>query len=260
MHDSEQTIEGQSHSATVSSSPGDRLGGAAVAHAAEQNRLLHSLPLDDYASILPYLRPVRLRLKDVLIEPDVPIPYVWFVREGVCSIIAAEQEGGDVEVGTVGFEGLVGLPVVFEDDTLPNRVIVQVEGDAWRISAEDFRHMLDTRPAVRKRCLHFAAYFTSQLSQSVACNRIHTLEERCARWLLMTHDRVHRGDFELTHEFLSLMLGVRRAGVSVAMGTLQSAGVIRYTRGRITVLDRARLEEASCGCYQITQNTLARLL
>ena len=237
----------------------DRLEGAAAAHESEQNRLLHALPPDDYAWLLPHLSPVRLPLKEVLIEPDVPIPYVWFVRDGVCSIIASKHEGGEVEVGTVGFEGLIGLPILFEDDTLPNRVIVQVEGDAWRISAADFEHAINTRPAIRKTCLRFAAYFTSQLSQSVACNRVHTLEERCARWLLMTHDRVHQTEFELTQEFLSLMLGVRRAGVSVAMGALQSAGVIRYSRGRISVLDRARLEEASCDCYRITQATLNRL-
>ncbi len=237
-----------------------RLEGAAAAHAAEPNMLLHALPLDDYAWLLPQLTPTRLRFKQVLIEPGVPIAHVWFVREGVASILATEQEGGDIEVGTVGFEGLVGLPVVFEDDTLPNRVIVQVEGDGWRISADSFRRALNTRPAVRKTCLHFAAYFTGQISQSVACNRLHTLEERTARWLLMTHDRVHETDFELTHEFLALMLGVRRAGVTVAMGTLQNAGIIQYTRGRVRVLDRAKLEEASCGCYGITQVALKRLI
>jgi CRP-like cAMP-binding protein len=234
--------------------------GAAAAHAAEPNRLLRALPLADYAWLLPQLTPTRLRLKQVLIEPETPISHVWFVREGVASIIATEQEGGDIEVGTIGYEGLVGLPVLFEDDTLPNRVIIQVEGDGWRIAADAFRRVLDARPAVRKLCLRFAAYFTSQLSQAVACNRLHTLEERAARWLLMTHDRVHGMEFELTHEFLSVMLGVRRAGVSVAMGTLQAAGIVRYARGRVTVLDRAKLEEASCGCYRITRAALDRLL
>jgi CRP-like cAMP-binding protein len=237
-----------------------RAEGAAAAHASEQNRLLRALPLADYAWLLPQLTPARLRLRQVLIEPDAPISYVWFVREGVASIIATGQEGGDVEVGTVGFEGLVGLPVLFGDDTLQNRVIVQVEGDAWRIGADAFRRVLEARPAVQKLGLRYAAYFTGQLSQSVACNRIHTLEERAARWLLMTHDRVHKTDFEMTHEFLSFMLGVRRAGVSVAMGTLQSAGVLRYVRGRVTVLDRAKLEEAACGCYHITQAMFDRLL
>ena len=237
-----------------------RREGVAAAHAAEQNRLLRALPLADYEWLLPQLTPARLRLRDVLIEPDVPIRHVWFVREGVASIIATEQEGGDIEVGTIGHEGLVGLPVLFYDDAIPNRVIVQVAGDAWRIGADAFRAALDARPAIRAICLRFAAYFTGQLSQSVACNRLHTLEERAARWLLMTHERVNNADFELTHDFLALMLGVRRAGVSVAMGALQAAGILRYARGRVTVLDPARLEEASCGCYRITRAAFDKLL
>ena len=236
-----------------------RREGLAAAHAAEPNLLLRSLPPAEYEHLLVRLTPTRLRLKQVLVEPNEPITHVWFVREGVGSMIATEQEGGDIEVGTVGREGLVGLPVVLGTDFTPNRVIVQVEGDAWRIPADDFRRVLDERPAVRRVCLRFAQFFTDQLSQSVACNRLHTLEERCARWLLMTHDRVHGDVFELTHEFLALMLGVRRAGVSVAMGTLQNAGTIRYVRGRVQVLDRERLEQSSCGCYAITRASLDRL-
>jgi CRP-like cAMP-binding protein len=236
-----------------------RYEGAVTAHSAELNRLLRSVPLGDYERLLPQLTPVRLRLKLVLVEPDVPITHVYFVRSGVCSILATEQEGADIEVGTIGNEGFIGLPLLFEDDKLANRIIVQVEGDAWRMSADAFHRLLDERPAVRKVCLRFAAYFTGQLSQSVACNRLHTLEERAARWLLMTHDRVHREDFELTHEFLALMLGVRRAGVTVAMGTLQAAGILQYKRGRVEVLDRARLEGTSCDCYRITADAFARL-
>jgi len=137
---------------------------------------------------------------------------------------------------------------------------VQIEGDAWRIGRDTFERALGARPAFRRICFRYAAYFMSQVSQSVACNRLHTLDERCARWLLMTHDRVHGTTFEITQEFLATMLGVRRVGVSVAMGTLQSAGVVTYRRGRITVLDRAGLEERSCGCYRITQEAQARLL
>ncbi|MFL5575175.1 MAG: Crp/Fnr family transcriptional regulator [Gemmatimonadaceae bacterium] len=237
-----------------------RREGAAAAHEAESNRLLRALPVDEYDRLLGQLTPVRLRLKLVLAEPDVPITDVYFVRDGVASMLATEQEGGDIEVGTIGNEGLVGVPVLLGDDSMPNRVIVQVEGDAWRIDADAFRRVLEERPAVRRLCLRFVAYFAGQLSQSVACNRLHTLEERCARWLLMTHDRVHGDVFDLTHEFLALMLGVRRSGVTVAMGALQRAGIVRYSRGRITVLDRPRLEEASCDCYRITQVALDRLL
>jgi CRP-like cAMP-binding protein len=226
----------------------------------EPNRLLRALPATEYEWLLPQLTHVPLAFRQVLIEPDVPIPYVYFVRAGVGSVIATEQGGGDVEIGTIGNEGLIGLPVLFEDDTMSNQVFIQVPGDGWRIPADDFRRLIDERPAVRRVCLRFAAYFVSQVSQSVACNRLHTVEQRAARWLLMTQDRVGDDTFELTHEFLALMLGVRRAGVTVAMGALQHAGIVRYARGRITVLDRARLEEASCGCYGITRVALDRLI
>lgn len=234
--------------------------GIAAAHGAEQNRLLHALPLDEYARLTPQLAVERLGIKQVLIEPNEPIREVYFPRVGVISMIADEQEGGAIEVGTIGPEGLVGIPVLLGAASMPYRVFVQVEGDAWRLPADVFRQLVDARPVVRHLLLRFAQYFSDQLAQSVACNRLHTLEERCARWLLMTHDRVHGDSFELTHEFLSLMLGVRRAGVTVAMGALQGAGIVRYTRGRVAVLDRARLEEASCGCYHITRTSLDRLL
>jgi CRP-like cAMP-binding protein len=204
--------------------------------------------------------PVLLGLKQGLVEPDVPIRDVYFPRDGVCSVIAVEQEGGPIEVGTVGRDGFVGLPVLLAADRMPYRVFVQVEGHAWRLPAEEFRQITDERPAVRRLLLRYAQYYNDQVSQSVACNRLHTLDERCARWLLMTHDRVDGDRFELTHEFLSMMLGVRRAGVTVAMGTLQAADVVRYTRGRVEVLDRPRLEEVSCGCYHITRTALVQLL
>lgn len=234
--------------------------GAAAAHAAEQNRLLRGLPLADYARLLPQLTPVRLRARRVLIEPGTPLSHVWFVRAGGVSLLATDQEGGDIEVGTAGPEGLVGLPLVFADDTMPHRVVVQPAAEAWRLDADAFRRALDDRPALRTLCLRYAAYYTNQVSQLVACNRLHTLDERAARWLLTTHDRVAEARFELTHAFLARMLGVRRAGVSVAMGTLQDTGIVRYTRGRVTVIDRARLEEASCGCYRVTRAALDRLL
>ena len=237
-----------------------RREGAAAARADEANRLLAALALDDYDWLLLQLTPVRLRLRDVLVEPEQPIAHVYFVREGVGSMLAVEQEGGEVEVGTIGREGFVGLPVLLGAETSSYRGIVQVEGEAWRLSADAFRRALDERPEVRRRCLRYAQYFADQMAQSVACNRLHTLEERCARWLLMTHDRVHGDVFELTHEFLATMLGVRRAGVTVAMGTLQNAGLVTYSRGRVSILDRAALEASACGCYAITRTSYDRLL
>jgi CRP-like cAMP-binding protein len=240
----------------TASSGGD---GVVAAHAAEANRLLRALPTADYEWLLVRLTPVRLRYKQTLFEPDASMPYVYFPRDGVGSVIAVEQEGGDVEVGTIGNEGFIGLPVLLGDDASANRVDIQVEGEGWRLGADVFRQLVEERPTVRRLFLRYAAYYLEQVSQSVACNRLHTLEERCARWILMTHDRVHENPFDLTHEYLSVMLGVRRAGVTVAIGTLQSAGIVRSTRGRVEVLDRERLEEASCGCYRINRVALDRL-
>jgi CRP-like cAMP-binding protein len=236
-----------------------RREGLIAAHASESNRLLRALPLDEFEALLPQLTSVRLGLKQVLAEPREPIGDVYFIRSGVASMIAEEQEGGSIEVATIGPEGFVGVPVLLGSDTTPYRMFIQIEGDGWRMSADAFRQQVDERPLFRKLLLRYTSYFTEQLAQGVACNRLHTVEERCARWLLMTHDRVHGDTFELTHEFLALMLGVRRAGVTVAMGVLQSAGIVRYARGRVIVLDRARLEEASCGCYHITGDALGRL-
>jgi len=234
--------------------------GLAAAHGAERNRLLTALPVEEYALLLPRLTPVRLHLKDVLIEPHAPIRDILFIREGVGSVIATEQEGGSIEVATIGPEGFVGLPVLNAADSMPYLVMVQVPGDAWRLSADAFRRIVDERPVVRRVLLRYAQYYSDQLAQHVACSTLHTVEERCARWLLMTHDSVDGDSFEMTHEFLALMLGVRRAGVTVAMGALQAIGAIRYGRGRVNVVDRPRLEEASCGCYHITRSSLARLL
>lgn len=234
--------------------------GAAEAHRAEPNQLLRKLPLVDYEWLLPQLAAERLHLKQVLVEPNRSIRDIWFPRTGVCSMIAEEQAGDPMEVGTIGCDGFIGIPVVLGGDSMAYRVFVQIEGDGWRLGVEEFRRAIEERPVLRRLLLRFTQYFSDQLAQSVACNRLHTLEERCARWLLMTHDRVHGEAFELTHEFLSLMLGVRRAGVSVAMGVLQSAGIVRYTRGRVTILDRPRLEEASCDCYRITRAAQRRLI
>lgn len=233
--------------------------GLTSAYEGELNRLLRALPIDEYDRLLAELRPVRLPLKELLIESNAPITHVWFVREGVASMIAHDQSGGLVEVGTIGREGFVGLPLLNGVDRMPYEVLIQIEGDAWRMSAETFQRTIDERPVVRRRCSRFAQYFSDQMAQSVACNRLHTVDERCARWILMTHDRVDGDQFELTQEFLAMMLGVRRAGVSVAMGVLQRSNVLTYVRGRVTIVDRDALEKEACDCYRITSDAQKRL-
>ena len=238
----------------------DDSDGAVASHAGERNRLLRGLTPDDYAALHPRLTSVRLRRGQVLAEPGVPLTHAWFLRHGAVALVAVDPAGGAVEASSVGLEGFVGLPLLLEDDTLPNRVIVAVEGDAGRIAAADFRRALQELPAIRTACARYAAFFTAQLSQAVACNRIHSLEERCARWLLATHDRVDRQPFAVTHEFLASLLGVRRASVTVIMGALQGDGVIHYHRGQVSVLDRPKLEAASCSCHGVTRSELDRLL
>jgi len=222
----------------------------------EKNRLLAGLPEAEYLRILPQLEPAALRFKQVLFDPDQPIEHVYFVRAGVGSVIATVNGADVIEAGLVGNEGFIGLPVLFGAESTPNRVIVQVEGEAWRLSASVFRRLVDESPLFRGACLRYAQYFNVQVTQSVACNRIHEVEERCARWLLMTVDRAG-GTFDTTHEFLALMLGVRRPGVTVTMGKLQGEGLIRYSRGHVAVLDRAGLERVSCACYGLTRAALA---
>jgi CRP-like cAMP-binding protein len=170
-------------------------------------------------------------------------------------------DGSAVEVGTVGREGLVGLVIVLGGAASPTVTLCQIPGTARRITAERLAEAVEARPALRRLLLRYAQGYLTQVAQGAACNRLHGIEARCARWLLMTHDRVGGADtFPLKQEFLAVMLGVRRAGVTVAAGALQDAGLIRYRRGSIRVLDRAGLEAASCECYGLVREQYARLL
>lgn len=224
-----------------------------------RNLLLNGLNGNDSATLLDGAEKVALELRYVLYEANAPISHVYFPNSAVASIIAPVGEGASVEVGTVGNEGFVGLPLLFGVDREPARAFIQVADGAVRIPAASFQNAIAESPTVRALFLRYAQSYLSQVAQSSACNRAHSIEERCARWLLMTHDRVGADEFPLTHEFLALMLGVRRAGVTVAAGVLQKAGFIEYRHGRIHIADRAGLEAASCLCYQIIRESYAQL-
>lgn len=224
-----------------------------------RNVLLSALDDADYSLLLDGAEDVKLTLNTVLYEANTPITHVFFLSRGVASIIAPVGDGASVEVGTVGNEGLVGLPLLFGVDREPAKAIIQVADGGARITAAAFQNAFTESAALRGLLLRYAQSYLSQVSQSSACNRAHSIEERCARWLLMTHDRVGADEFPLTHEFLSYMLGVRRAGVTVAAGMLQKAGLIEYKHGRIKVIDREGLEAASCACYGIIRDTYNRL-
>lgn len=224
------------------------------------NAILAALAPGDLAAISNKLEIGSYSPWDVMSEAHEPASHVYFPLTCVCSIINTVAGGSTVEVGTVGNEGFVGVAVYLGAGSTPNKTIVQVPGYMARLSTGDFVKLLERSDAMRKLLDRFTLAFLSQVSQTAACNRAHTIDERCARWLLMTHDRVGMDTFALTHEFLAFMLGVRRAGVTVAAGILQKAGLISYKRGKVSIVDRAGLEAASCDCYQVVRSEFKKLM
>jgi CRP-like cAMP-binding protein len=225
-----------------------------------ENAVLAALPAAERALVDSRIERIPLGLKHLLQEIDQPVGHLWFLRSGVCSMLAEMADGFIVEVATVGRESAMGLPLILGATRSPQRVIVQIPGEGDRLSARDFQAMRDQLPALNRILLRSALALVSQIAQGSACNRAHPIEARCARWLLLTHDRVDGDSFPLTHEFLAQMLGVARPSVTIAAGILQKAGLIRYTRGVIDILDRKGLEAASCECYALITREFERLL
>ena len=226
----------------------------------EPNRLLAALPAEEYARIIGDFEPVELVARQVLWKADAPIRSIYFPRTCVCSLLMPLSDEQPVESATTGREGMVGVPVLLGVDSSSNSCVAQISGEALRVDADRVREWMRGHGALPPLLLRYAEALLEQTAQSVACNRRHEMEERCARWLLMTHDRVGADSFVLTHEFLASMLGVRRASVTVAAGMLQKAGLLRYSRGRITILDREGLEAASCECYRAVRERYAKTL
>jgi CRP-like cAMP-binding protein len=226
----------------------------------ETNRLLRALPPQLYRRLVRHSERVPMDVKQHLVLPDKPIDYVYFVQKGmVVSLIMTMSDGSSVEVGTVGNEGMVGMGVYLEAIHVHHRAFAQIPGEALRIPADRFKREMDASPALRTVVHRYAGALMIQIMQGSACNRLHSVEARCARWLLMTMDRVGRETFPMTHEFLAQMLGIRRASVTVVAGMLQQAGIIRYMRGKITILDPPRLEATSCECYAVIRREMDRL-
>lgn len=222
-----------------------------------ENRLLMRLPRKECDFIFARMNLVNLKLHDLLQEAGEAIAYCYFPNSAMASILNLMDDGKSVEVGLAGREGFVGLPMIAGFRTSASRVVTQAEGTAFRIDADDMRKALRACPQLNLLLLRYSQEAAMEVSQIAACNRLHEVEERLARWLLMTHDRVGLDILPLTQEFLSQMLGTRRASVSVAAGVLQKAGLIRHGRGQVSIVDRKGLEEASCECYRIIQEQLA---
>ena len=217
------------------------------------NRLLGLLPERESLTLRRYLEPVEMAFKEPVFANGKPIHHVYFPVRGVISLVMDLEEGVSVEAGTIGREGMVGLNVFLNVPRSPWRAFCQIPGDALRMPAQDFLSEVRESEALTLILFRYTNAMVASLAQTAACNRAHTLEERMCRWLLTTRDRVDSDDFPLTQEFLGQMLGVRRPSVSLAGIALQNAGLIHYTRGRITILDRKGIEEASCECYEIVK-------
>ncbi|MBV9385625.1 MAG: Crp/Fnr family transcriptional regulator [Chroococcidiopsidaceae cyanobacterium CP_BM_ER_R8_30] len=224
------------------------------------NRLLASLPWEEYERLQPYLEPIALDFKQELYLPNVPIEFVYFPLRGVCSLLSLTSNSELIEVATIGNESMVGLPVFLGAKQIPGLAICQIPGSALRMRAEDLRTQVTAGTALDEVLRRYTQALFNFISQSALCNRVHSIEQRCCRWLLLTRDRVENDEFPLTHEFLSQMLGVRRAGVSEVAIRLQNAGFISYRYGKVTILDREGLEATSCECYAIIKAEFDRLI
>ena len=224
------------------------------------NQLIAALPREDRQSLLQDGEQVHLNFADVLCEPGTPTLQVHFPSDSIISLIIPVAGHSGLEVGLVGIEGLLGIPVMLGVDIWPLRAVVQGAGPAWCMPASAFRQALFRSVALRQRLNRYVYSSMLQLALSAACARFHVVEARLARWLLMTQDRTRSDVFHVTQEFLANMLGVRRVGVTEAAGLLQRRRLIAYRRGHITVLDRDGLEAASCGCYRDDREVYERVL
>jgi CRP-like cAMP-binding protein len=220
------------------------------------NKILLSLAREEYDQILPKLELVRLKLHQVIYEAGETIKSAYFVNTGMISVLAVQPDGKSVEVGLIGNEGFAGLPILVGYRSSPTRHITQGDGTAYRCDAEALRQLAGQLPGLAQQLHRFGHRLAMQTTQIAACNRLHDVEERLARWILMTEDRVASTILPLTQEFMAQMLGSRRASVTIAAGVLQKSGLISYTRGSVKILNRRKLEQAACDCYGIVQRQL----
>jgi CRP-like cAMP-binding protein len=244
-------------------SPAGALGNATAVKRtgyAPRNRILAALPRDVLANLLPYLKPELLPRGRVLCDVDESLRHVYFVERGLVSMVAVFADRTTAEMATVGHEGLIGIGNILGGEHALARYVVPMPAQVLAIEAAQFRGALRASPELRATCNAYAHAFLGEALQTAACNSVHMVEERCARWLLMSHDRSDGGTLALTQEYLADMLGVCRSTVTLAAGALQRAGLIRYRRAAITVLDRPGLEAASCECYQVIREQYERLL
>ena len=223
------------------------------------NQLLAALPAADWARWQPQLEPVTLALGDVLYEPGGTLSHVYFPTSAIVSLLYVMENGASAEIAVVGFEGVVGISLFMGGESTPSRAVVQSAGQGWRLPAAAIKSEFKRAPVLHLMLRYTQALIT-QMAQTAVCNRHHSLDQQLCRWLLLSLDRLHGNDLVMTQELMANMLGVRREGVTEAALKLQQAGLIRYARGRITVLDRPGLAQRTCECYAVVKTEYDRLL
>ena len=226
----------------------------------EKSLLLSALPEEEYERLFPSLQHVAFSLGEVLYESGGHIEYVYFPTTCVVSLLYTMEDGSTAEVGLTGNDGVVGVALFLGGETAPNRAVVQIAGGAFRMKAKVLQHEFMRGGPFQRMMLRYTQALITQISQTAVCNRLHAVEKRLCRWLLLCHDRLKSDNIQMTQEFISNMLGGRRESVTIAAGRLQDAGLIHYSRGHIAILDRQGLEAAVCECYQIVKNESDRLL
>lgn len=225
-----------------------------------ENHILRALPESEYKLLSPYLTPTFLSCRTIIHEPGEDLKYGYFPNSAMISLVSIMGNGNTTEIGLIGNEGIVGLPIILGGNRNIGRAIVQIEGTALRIEADYLKQAFQQGETIQKILLLYTQARLTQVAQTAACNRQHTIEARLARWLLSVYDCVLQDELLLTQEFIANMLGTRRSGVTVAANNLQKAGIIKYSRGKITILNRTALENTSCECYRLVQNEFIRLL
>jgi CRP-like cAMP-binding protein len=226
----------------------------------QQNHLLAALPAGDYERLGPHLELIPLKLGEVLYEPGVQLRYVYFPTTSIVSLLYVMEDGASAEIAIVGNEGILGISLFMGGETTPSRAVVQSAGYGYRLKAQLLKDEFQRFGPMLHLLLRYTQALITQMAQTAVCNRHHSVDQQLCRWLLLSLDRLASNELSMTQELIANMLGVRREGVTEAAGKLQDAGLIRYRRGRITVLDRPGLEARSCECYEVVKKELDRLL
>ncbi len=224
---------------------------------AYRNRVLAALPKAEINRLKPHLSLVAMEQEETLL--DGKAGHAYFVEQGIASVVVTVNNGNTVEVGIIGIDGVVGVPILLGTGTAPGRTFVQIAGSAYRIKAEVLKEEFDRPGELRNHLQRYMQAFLVQTAQTAACNRMHNIEERLARWLLSCRDRTESDQLRLTHDFLGQMLGAPRTTVTLAAGLLHRAGLIDYSRGVVTIKDRARMEDTACECYRVVRDEFKRL-